>query len=116
MLQFSMCVTEYALWRGDFYFPSSLLGCFLKQGSGHHTEPDLALASELMCSVSQYHFGRGLSSSAQGFRGLSCCHWPEADPQASCMLFTDKAGLTTCRCEVLMFKPRHTGIKSQLST
>ena len=115
MLQFSMYVRVRTV-EGDFYFPSPLLGCFLKQGSGHHTEPDLALASELMCFVSQYHFGRGLSSYAQGFQWLSCCHGPEADPQASCMLFIDKAGLTTCLCEVLMFKPRHTGIKSQLST
>lgn len=101
--------------EGDFHFPGSLLGCFLKEGSGHHTELGFVMASELMCSLSQHHFGRGLSSSAQGFQKLSCCHWPEADPQASDMLFTDKADLTTSRCEVLVLKPRHPGIKSQLS-
>lgn len=67
------------------------------------------------CSGCQHHFGQGLSSSSQGFQRLSCCLWPKAGPQASGMLFIDKADLTTCHCDVLVLRPRHTRIKPQLS-
>lgn len=67
------------------------------------------------CSVSRHHFGGSLSFSSQGFQRLSCHLWPKADSRVSCMLFIDKAGLTTCHYDVLVLRPRHSRIKSQLS-